>query len=346
LDGHFVVEQAARGCSGLPLNFNGSAGIWRRECVEAAGGWQSDTLAEDLDLSYRAQIHGWQVVYVPEVVVAAEIPPQMAAFRRQQFRWACGSVQVLRKLLGPWWASGRPTSQRVGGVLHLSAYLAYPLMLLALLASLPLALSHPHLPALLHLTSVAGLGPPVLFIVSQWAVYPRWPRRLTALPALLFLGLGLSLNNSWAVLNAFFGHPEFARTPKFNDDAEGAGWVGSDYVLKPDALVWVQMGLTAYAALALAAALRQAPELVPFSAMMLAGCSYVIAWELKQLGRPALPPRQPVLLRRLTADNGELARRRNGRIFRKGRPRGKIGAAHRERGRGGRHHDNLGVTLR
>jgi hypothetical protein len=223
--------------------------------------------------------------------VAAEIPPQIAAFRRQQYRWACGSVQVLRKLLGPWWASRRPAAQRVGGVLHLSAYLAYPLMLLALLSSLPLELTRTHLPAALSLTSVAGLGPPILFIVSQWAAYPRWPKQLTALPALFFLGLGLTLNNSWAVLNAFFGRPEFARTPKFNDVAHSTRWLSSEYVLKPDGLAWAHMALTAYAALALAAALQQAPALVPFSAMMLAGCSYVMVLELAPLFRARLAQR-------------------------------------------------------
>jgi cellulose synthase/poly-beta-1,6-N-acetylglucosamine synthase-like glycosyltransferase len=282
LDGHFVVEQTARGRSGLPLNFNGSAGIWRRACMDEAGGWQSDTLAEDLDLSYRAQLQGWQVVYVPEVVVPAEIPPQVAAFRRQQYRWACGSLQVLRKLLRRWLASPRPLAQRVGGVLHLGAYLAYPLMLLALLASLPLALAGAPLPSWLRLLSVAGLGPPAVFILSQWAAYPHWSKRLVALPSLFLLGLGLMLNNTWAVLHAFFGHPKFSRTPKFNLAARDQEYRGSDYVLKPDGMLWGQLALTGYAVLALVVALRQMPGLVPFAAMMLAGCSYVMLWELGQ----------------------------------------------------------------
>jgi cellulose synthase/poly-beta-1,6-N-acetylglucosamine synthase-like glycosyltransferase len=304
LDGHFVVEQTARGRSGLPLNFNGSAGIWRRSCIEQAGGWQSDTLAEDLDLSYRAQLQGWQVVYAPEVVVPAEIPPQMAAYRHQQYRWACGSLQVLRKLLRPWLASPRLPAQRLGGLLHLGAYLAYPLMLLSLLASLPLALTGAHLPPVLRLASVAGLGPPAVFILSQWAAYPSWHKRLAALPGLFFLGLGLMLNNTCAVLNAFIGRPAFTRTPKFNLAARDQGWRRSAYVLKPDGMVWGQLALTAYAALTLVVAIHQMSELVPYLTMMLIGGIYVTWWELAPifLARPnagAARPRAAIARREL-----------------------------------------------
>ena len=286
LDGHFVVEQTARGRSGLPLNFNGSGGIWRRACIEAAGGWQADTLAEDLDLSYRAQLRGWRVQYVPEVIASAEIPPQIAAFKRQQFRWACGSVQVLRKLLVSLWVSPLSFAQRVGGVLHLGAYLAYPLMLLALLASLPVALTGTPLPPILGLVSIAGLGPPLVYALSQWAAYTDWPKRLIAFPGLFCLGFGLMLNNSWAVLNAFFGRPQFARTPKFSVESRADGWQGSDYALKLGGLAWGELALAAYAGLTLVLAIQRQPGLVPFSVLALAGLGYVGLWEVWQAWHP------------------------------------------------------------
>jgi cellulose synthase/poly-beta-1,6-N-acetylglucosamine synthase-like glycosyltransferase len=282
LDGHFVVEQTARARSGLPLNFNGSGGIWRRQCIEAAGGWQSDTLAEDLDLSYRAQLAGWRVQYVPEVIAPAEIPPQMAAYRRQQFRWACGSVQVLRKLLVRWWTSPLPLVQRVSGVLHVGAYLAYPLMLVALLVSLPLAITGTALPGVLGLASIAGFGPPLVYALSQWAAYADWPKRLAVFPVFLCTGMGLMLNNTWAVLNAFWGRPAFARTPKFHVESRADGWRASDYALKLDWIVWGELALAAYAGVALVLAVSRLPGLVPFLALMAASLGYVSLAEVWQ----------------------------------------------------------------
>ena len=137
LDGHFVVEQAARHSVGLPFGFNGSAGVWRRACIEdqAVGGWQDDTLCEDLDLSYRAQLAGWQGVYLDDVEAPAELPPQLLAFKRQQFRWAKGSVATLRKLAPSVWRGGWSTVKRTAAYVHLGGYLIHPLLLLLLLVT-------------------------------------------------------------------------------------------------------------------------------------------------------------------------------------------------------------------
>ena len=133
LDGHFVVEQTGRHRSGLLMSFNGAGGVWRRRCVEEAGGWQADTLCEDLDLSYRAQLIGWECLYLPTVESPAEVPPQIAAFKRQQSRWAQGSVQTLRKLTGPILRSRRlGWGQKVMALVHLSSYLAHALIVLLL----------------------------------------------------------------------------------------------------------------------------------------------------------------------------------------------------------------------
>ncbi|HEX7588461.1 MAG TPA: cellulose synthase family protein, partial [Anaerolineae bacterium] len=139
LDGHFVVEQTARSRNGLFFNFNGTAGVWRRTCIEQSGGWHGDTLSEDLDLSYRAQLGGWEMIFLPDVVAPAEIPPQIHAFKRQQFRWAKGSTQCLFKL-APRILTARNTSlfKRVEGILHLSGYMMNPMILLMVLALVPL----------------------------------------------------------------------------------------------------------------------------------------------------------------------------------------------------------------
>ncbi|MDQ7028673.1 MAG: glycosyltransferase [Ardenticatenia bacterium] len=179
LDGHFGVEQPARAHNGLLLNFNGSAGLWRRRCIEEAGGWRSETLSEDLDLSYRAQLRGWRVAYLPDVTAPAEIPPRMTAFKRQQFRWAKGSAQCVRLLAGPLARSSLPLHVRLLGLLHLTGYFIHPGMVVLLLLTLPLLLSDKHMetslpPAWLGLL---GLSAPLLYLAAQHALRPDWKRR-------------------------------------------------------------------------------------------------------------------------------------------------------------------------
>jgi len=185
LDGHFAVEQTARQRSGWFMNFNGTAGLWRRACIEDSGGWSGDTLSEDLDLSYRAQLAGWQAGYLPQVVAPAEVPPQIAAFKRQQSRWAKGSIQCLRKLGKDVWRAERSLAARLEGLIHLSSYLAHPLMIVMLLATLPLLLSGARLSWPLAYLSLASLGPPLLYAVAQKSLHPDWwqryaPSRLVA----------------------------------------------------------------------------------------------------------------------------------------------------------------------
>ena len=138
VDGHFLVQQAARSKSGLFLNFNGTAGMWRQSCIADAGGWQGDTLTEDLDLSFRAQLRGWRIAYLPELVVPAELPAQISAFKRQQARWAQGSMETALKLLRPLLRSQQPWRVKLEGVLHLTGYLVHPLMLAIILLSFPM----------------------------------------------------------------------------------------------------------------------------------------------------------------------------------------------------------------
>jgi hypothetical protein len=285
IDGHFVVEQRARSEAGLLLNFNGSGGVWRRACIEAAGGWQSDTLAEDLDLSYRAQLAGWRILYVPGAMVPGELPPQMDALRRQQARWAGGSIRVALKLLPPLFRSGLTLPAKIEGALHLTGYLVHPLLLLTLLLSVPVALSNGSLAGLAGYFFVAAVGPPFLYLSAEVQQGPRWWRELALAPLLLLLGTGLALNNSVAMACAVLGRRgDFQRTPKFDVQNRTDEWRGSGYALHHSPLVTWEL-LLAVLALGVAALEWSRAGSVPYwllvyaaSYAYVAGTSLVQSW--------------------------------------------------------------------
>lgn len=251
LDGHFVVEQAGRQAGGYPIGFNGSGGIWRRTCVDdpKVGGWQPDTLCEDLDLSYRAQLAGWQPYFVNDVEVPAEIPPQLAAFKRQQFRWAKGSIQTLRKLGGQVWHSDWSLWVRLTALIHLGNYLIHPLLLLLLLVSLPLLLVGQNPGSQLALLSFASFGPPCLYAVAQIVLHGRqWWRQWRYLPLLTLLGTGLCFNNTVAVWQGLRTQGGvFLRTPKFRVETTADGWQRSAYRLPLDGTMIGELLLCGYA---------------------------------------------------------------------------------------------------
>jgi cellulose synthase/poly-beta-1,6-N-acetylglucosamine synthase-like glycosyltransferase len=248
VDGHFVVEQTARSRAGLFINFNGTAGVWRRACIEDAGGWQGDTLTEDLDLSYRAQLRGWRIEYLPDVVVPAELPAQISAFKRQQARWAQGSIQTALRLLGPLLRSAQPWSVKLEGVVHLTSYLVHPMMLLVVLLTLPMSFSRSWVLTAVPWLMIAAVGPPLLYTIAQVADGECWHYRLWALPLLVLLGMGLALSNTRAVLKAVLGLRQgFQRTPKFALRQPEDIWVGSVYALSRDSLIWGEVGLAVFA---------------------------------------------------------------------------------------------------
>ena len=288
LDGHFGVEQPARAQNGLLLNFNGSAGLWRRRCIEEAGGWRSETLSEDLDLSYRAQLLGWRVAYLPKVTAPAEIPPQMTAFKRQQFRWAKGSAQCVRLLAGSLLRSRLPWHVRLLGLLHLTGYFIHPGMVILLLLTLPLLVADKHMetslpPAWLGLL---GLSAPLLYVTAQQALRADWGRRLLWLPALMVLGVGLACNNARAVVEGLFrSGGEFARTPKFGA-RPGRGRTA--YRLPADGTTWAELAMGGYAALCAAVAVAQHRwTAVPFLLLYTLGFWWVGGSTLWETLRPA-----------------------------------------------------------
>jgi cellulose synthase/poly-beta-1,6-N-acetylglucosamine synthase-like glycosyltransferase len=224
IDGHFMVEQSARNFSGLFMNFNGTAGIWRKEAISVSGGWQWDTLTEDMDLSYRVQLSGWHTQYLPDLVVPAEIPENVNAFKSQQFRWAKGSIQTAIKLLPRIFKSSASSFQKVEAFFHMTHYLVHPLMLLLALLALPvLQLAKVNLSGVIFGIVALGLifsmmAPNLLYMISQKAAYPDWKQRLLRLPMLTIVGVGIALSNTRAVLEAMLLiKSDFVRTPKKGD---------------------------------------------------------------------------------------------------------------------------------
>jgi hypothetical protein len=217
LDGHFVIEHAARFLSGRWFNFNGTAGLWRRTAITSAGGWQHDTLTEDLDLSYRAQLAGWRFEYAPDVGCAAELPPDLAAFRGQQRRWARGSVQVARKLLPRLWRAPERLRVKLEATAHLLGNAGYPLVLALALLLPPIAVLRLHTPVWLHALAfvVSSVSVIAFYDAGQRALGRSRRARLVEVPAAMALGIGLSLAQTRAVLGGLWGAAgEFVRTPK------------------------------------------------------------------------------------------------------------------------------------
>ena len=230
IDGHFVLEQNVRSKNGLWLNFNGTAGVWRRQCIHEAGAWQADTLTEDLDLSYRAQLAGWRMQYVNDIVSPAEIPATIATFKSQQARWCQGSIQTALKLSHRIYQSNAKWYVKLEALLRLFKYSVHPLMLVNILLALPLMYySHKIFEPLyrLPLQNILGLAAffclgslvsAFFYIYAQKESYADWPRRVTWFPFLMLVGSGISLSNTKAYAKAILSksknHP-FQRTPKW-----------------------------------------------------------------------------------------------------------------------------------
>lgn len=238
LDFHFLIEQKAKSNSNLFMNFNGTAGIWRTDCIADAGGWHTATLVEDLDLSYRAQMKGWKCLFLPDIVVNAELPAQMNAAKRQQFRWAKGSIQCAIKLL-----TDIALKRKIGfeakiqAFVQLTRHIVYPLMLIQFL-TLPILLASnmnlylvSFIPALTIATYLA-MGPGAYIMIIQSMYHKSWKSKVKILPALLVYNAGMSVNNSVAVFDAIFGKKnEFLRTPKYGIVTKKDNWKDKSYNL-------------------------------------------------------------------------------------------------------------------
>jgi cellulose synthase/poly-beta-1,6-N-acetylglucosamine synthase-like glycosyltransferase len=258
LDAHFSVEHLARNRSGLLMNFNGAAGVWRRAAILDAGGWQTDTVTEDLDLSYRAQLAGWGVRYLPDVVAPAELPPLVSALKVQQIRWAKGASQCLRKLAGPLVRSRRLSwAQKVMALLHLSGYTNQPLILCMMLLTLPVIWTNPDFSGLVVWLGALASIPPLLYVLGQMRFYRDWWRRVLVYPVLMLFWAGFSWSITLAVVEGLVRWGgDFIRTPKFRIRGRAGSWRASAYRPHLDA-TWVgELVIGGYVALAIWLAIR------------------------------------------------------------------------------------------
>jgi cellulose synthase/poly-beta-1,6-N-acetylglucosamine synthase-like glycosyltransferase len=289
IDGHFIVEQTVRSSNDFFLNFNGTAGLWRRACIEDSGGWQWDTLTEDLDLSYRAQMRGWKIGYLPEVIVPAELPSQVEAFKKQQFRWAKGSFQVVRKILPQVLEQPElPWRVRVMAFLHLTGYLVHPLMLCLLLLTLPVGLLIPGAFKIFPVSILAGFGPPLLYLAAAAPHTPPLQERLKLLPLLVIMGFGISLSTSIAVVQGLFGKGGvFIRTPKLNlgNAPKQHRPIDRAYIPPVSRLVWAEIGLGFYALTTILMLYRHVGwGIVPWMTVYVIGYFYIAGLNLAQHG--------------------------------------------------------------
>ena len=283
IDFHMLIEQKAKSDSHLFMNFNGTAGIWKRDCIEDAGGWHTATLVEDLDLSYRAQIKGWKCVFLPDIVVDAELPAQMNAAKRQQFRWAKGSIQCATKLLLDISVQRKISVEtKIQAFIQLTRHIVYPLILIQFLA-MPILLAGQvnlyvvsFLPAITFATYLA-MGPGAYVLIIRNMYGKTWKSKAKLLPALLVYNAGMSVNNTVAVFDALFGRKnEFLRTPKYGIIKKDDDWKGKAYNLPFTQTTLLELFFGVYGTLAIFISIfSNNPVFVPIIAIQTIGFFYI-----------------------------------------------------------------------
>ncbi|MGA8734273.1 MAG: cellulose synthase family protein [Terriglobales bacterium] len=291
LDGHFVLEHSGRARSNVFFNFNGTAGVWRRSAIDDAGGWQHDTLTEDTDLSYRAQLKGWKFIYLQDVECPAELPVEMTAFKTQQARWAKGLIQTSKKILPQVLKSDQRFHVKFEAWYHLTANLSYPLMIVLSVLLLPamiirfyqgwFQMLYIDLP--LFMASTFSISS--FYLVSQRELFPgKWFRALIYLPVLMALGIGLTVTNTRAVLEALLGkQSEFARTPKYHVESRKDKVRASKYRRRLGWVPWVELLIGCYFAMTVYYAIENENYItVPFLVLFVFGYWYTGLMSLLQ----------------------------------------------------------------
>ncbi|MCF6158320.1 MAG: glycosyltransferase [wastewater metagenome] len=241
IDGHFIIEQGARTWNGFYMNFNGTAGVWRKEAILDAGGWHYDTLTEDLDLSYRAQLKGWKTKFISDVVTPSEIPITVNAYKSQQHRWAKGSIQTARKILPHVFQSHDTLIKKIQAFIHLSQYMVHPMMIIIALLSYPLVfllksinrLSVSFMVEILWgFIFLSTFAPLILYMISQKTHHKDWLKRCIFIPTVIIIGCGIAINNTKAVAEALLNvKSDFIRTPKYGVIKRDQNTVIKDYAL-------------------------------------------------------------------------------------------------------------------
>lgn len=291
LDGHFVIEQAVRNRAGFFINFNGTAGVWRKECIFDAGNWEADTLTEDLDLSYRAQMKGWRFKYLVNFTSPAELPSDISALKSQQFRWTKGAIETAKKIFPVVMRSDMSFKLKVQSFIHLCSNIAYPFILLAAILNLPVMLiklggEFDTVFRLMSLFIFAFVSSFMFYLYSQKDVYPDWQKRIIYFPVFMAGSMGFSVNNTKAVFEGLLGKKsEFVRTPKYKITGKEESWKGKKYVnkkLKFTTYIEAFMAVYCFAGVVIAVATAQIAA-IPFQLMFFGGFATVSILSIKQV---------------------------------------------------------------
>jgi len=291
LDGHFVIEQAVRNRAGFFINFNGTGGVWRKECIFDAGNWEADTLTEDLDLSYRAQMKGWKFRYLVNFTSPAELPSDIGALKSQQFRWTKGAIETAKKVYPKVLRSDMSFKLKVQSFIHLYSNLAYPFILMAAILNLPVMLikltgEYDTVFKFMSLFIFAFISSFIFYLYSQKDVYPDWQKRIIYFPVFLAGSMGFSVNNTKAVFEGLLDKKsEFVRTPKYQIMNKKDSWEGKKYVNKKLAFttyIEAVMAVYSFTGVVIAIATAQVAA-IPFQMMFFSGFTIISVLSIRQV---------------------------------------------------------------
>ena len=290
LDGHFVIEQSVRNKAGFFINFNGTGGVWRKSCIEDAGNWHADTLTEDLDLSYRAQLNGWKFVFLKDFTSPAELPSEMSALKSQQFRWTKGAIETAKKILPLVWKSNVPMRVKLQSTFHLTNNLVFPFILLAAILNVPLTFiknSGPHEAyfAVMSLFVLAFVSSFLFYLYSQKDVRDDWRKKIVYFPLFMAGSMGFAVNNSRAVFEGLMNRKsEFVRTPKFKVENNKDGLKDNKYISKKkiDLMVMVELIMAIYCLIGIVSSIYFLEiAALPFQLLFFTGFAFVSYTSIK-----------------------------------------------------------------
>lgn len=283
LDGHFVIEQSVRNKAGFFINFNGTGGVWRKDCIENSGNWHADTLTEDLDLSYRAQLNGWKFIFLKDFTSPAELPSEINALKTQQFRWTKGAIETAKKILPQLWRSKVPLRIKLQGTFHLTNNFVFPFILLAAILNVPLVFvknsgSHELYFAVMSVFVLAFISSFMFYLYSQKDIHSDWRKRIVLFPLFMAGSMGFAINNSRAVFEGLMNRKsEFVRTPKFKLVGEDGSWMDKKYLKNKLGLaVIVETIMAVYCFIGVASSIYFLEiAVLPFQLLFFIGFSYV-----------------------------------------------------------------------
>ncbi len=290
LNGHFLIEQSVRNKAGFFINFNGTGGIWRNECIVDSGNWQDDTLTEDLDLSYRAQLNGWKFIFLKDITTPSELPDEINALKSQQFRWTKGAIETARKILPLVWQAQIPVRIKLQSTFHLTGNFVFPAILLTGILNVPLILvkQNGQYETLFNIMSVfllAFLSSFLFYVFAQKELYVHWIKKIFLFPLFLAGSMGLAVNNSLAVLQGLMHvKSEFVRTPKYGGNISDNSFMKSIYFrnTRPAIFTFIELALALYCLAGVFLSIYYFEfAVLPFHLLFFAGFAFIAAMSFR-----------------------------------------------------------------